>query len=158
MVFRAKSNNVGKLLAGMASHVQVSGMKPFRSTERTAMKFHGNVRGEVRVNFWLFTSKPRICMCGVLKLFRIVRANVRLNFCHSKSLLVPEPCLISCLLQACDRPGTSCLEIGKHTGKVYPLMSQSQHVVSATPPSTATPHQCALPTHISREEKTDRVG
>ena len=45
-----------------------------------AMKFHGNVRGEVRVNFLaLFASKPHIFMCGALKLSGIVRANVRLN-------------------------------------------------------------------------------
>ena len=44
------------------------------------MKFHGNVRGEVRVNFLaLFASKPHIFMCGALKLSGIVRANVRLN-------------------------------------------------------------------------------
>ena len=44
------------------------------------MKLHGNVRGEVRVNFLaLFASKPRIFMCGALKLSGIVRANVRLN-------------------------------------------------------------------------------
>ena len=44
------------------------------------MKFHGNVRGEVRVNFVaLFASKPHIFMCGALKLSGIVRANVRLN-------------------------------------------------------------------------------
>ena len=44
------------------------------------MKFHGNVRAEVRVNFLaLFASKPHIFMCGALKLSGIVRANVRLN-------------------------------------------------------------------------------
>ena len=44
------------------------------------MKFHGNVRGEVRVNFLaLFASKPHIFMCGALKLSGIVRANFRLN-------------------------------------------------------------------------------
>ena len=44
------------------------------------MKFHGNVRGEVRVNFLaLFASKPHIFMCGAPKLSGIVRANVRLN-------------------------------------------------------------------------------
>ena len=44
------------------------------------MKFHGNVRGEVRVNFLvLFASKPHIFMCDALKLSGIVRANVRLN-------------------------------------------------------------------------------
>ena len=44
------------------------------------MKKHGNVRGEVRVNFLaLFASKPHIFMCGALKSSGIVRANVRLN-------------------------------------------------------------------------------
>ena len=32
-----------------------------------AMKFHGNVRGEIRVNFLaVFPSKPHIFMCGAL--------------------------------------------------------------------------------------------
>ena len=32
------------------------------------VKFHGNVRGEVRVNFLArFASKPHIFMCGALK-------------------------------------------------------------------------------------------
>ena len=45
-----------------------------------AMKFHGNVRGEVQVNFLaLFASKPHIFICGALKLSAIVRTNVRLN-------------------------------------------------------------------------------
>ena len=44
------------------------------------MKKHGNVRGEVRVNFLaLFASKPHIFICGSLKLSGTVRANVRLN-------------------------------------------------------------------------------
>ena len=44
------------------------------------MKFYGNVRGEVRVNFLArFVSKPHTFMRGFLTLFRIVRANVRLN-------------------------------------------------------------------------------
>ena len=44
------------------------------------MKKHGNVRGEIRVNFLaLFASKPHILMCGALKLSGIVRANVRLD-------------------------------------------------------------------------------
>ena len=42
-----------------------------------AMKLHGNVRVEVRVNFLaLFASKPRIFMCGALKLSGIVRVNI----------------------------------------------------------------------------------
>ena len=42
--------------------------------------FHGNVRGEVRVNFLaLFASKPHIFMCGALKLSGIVRAGFRQN-------------------------------------------------------------------------------
>ena len=46
-----------------------------------AMKFHGNVRDEVRVNFLApFLTGRHIFMCGALKLFRIVRADVRLNF------------------------------------------------------------------------------
>ena len=44
------------------------------------MTFHGNVRGEVRVNFLaLFASKRHIFMCGALKLSGIVHAHVRLN-------------------------------------------------------------------------------
>ena len=44
------------------------------------MKFHGNVRGEVWVNFLaILASKPRIFICGALKLSGIVRANVRLK-------------------------------------------------------------------------------
>ena len=44
------------------------------------MKVHGNVRGRVRVSFLaLFASKPHSFMWCALKLFRIVRANVRLN-------------------------------------------------------------------------------
>ena len=51
-----------------------------RGAESMVMKFHGNVRGEVRVNFLtLFSSKSHIVMCGALKLSGIVRANVRLN-------------------------------------------------------------------------------
>ena len=47
---------------------------------RGAESFHGNVRGEVQVNFLaLFASKPHIFMCGTLKLSGIVRANIRLN-------------------------------------------------------------------------------
>ena len=43
------------------------------------MKLHGNVRGEVRVNFLALCAwKPHIFMCGALKLSGIVRANVRL--------------------------------------------------------------------------------
>ena len=39
-----------------------------------AMQFHGNVRGEVRVNLLaLFARKSHIFMCGALELFRIVR-------------------------------------------------------------------------------------
>ena len=46
-----------------------------------AMKFHGHVRGEVRVNFLaLFASKPHILICSALKLSGIVRANARLKF------------------------------------------------------------------------------
>ena len=52
----------------------------FGGTESMVMKFHGNVRDEVQVNFLaLFASKPHIFMCSALKLSRIVRANVRLN-------------------------------------------------------------------------------
>ena len=49
--------------------------------EGMAMKFHGDVRGEVRVNFLTpFASKSHIFICGTLKLPRIVRANVGLKF------------------------------------------------------------------------------
>ena len=51
-----------------------------RGAESMVMKFHGNVRGEVRVNLLaLFASKPHIFMCSTLKLSGILRANVRLN-------------------------------------------------------------------------------
>ena len=51
------------------------------------MKSHGNVRGEVRVNFPpLFASKPHIFMRGSLTLIRIVHANVRLNIAISNLL------------------------------------------------------------------------
>ena len=44
------------------------------------MKFHGDVHGEVRVNFLaLMILKPHIFMCRSLLLVHIVRANVRLN-------------------------------------------------------------------------------
>ena len=52
----------------------------FREEKGMVMKFHGNVRSKVRVNFLaLVASKPHIFMCGALKLSGIVRANVRLN-------------------------------------------------------------------------------
>ena len=51
-----------------------------RGAESMVMEVHGNVRGEVRVNFLaLFASKPHVFMCGALKSSGIVRANVRLN-------------------------------------------------------------------------------
>ena len=54
---------------------------PLQKPGKYGNEFHGNVRGKVRVNLLaLFASKPHILMCGALKLFRIVRANVRLNF------------------------------------------------------------------------------
>ena len=52
----------------------------FREEKSMVMKLHGNVRGEVRVNFLaLFASKAHIFMCGTLKLSGIVRPNVCLN-------------------------------------------------------------------------------
>ena len=52
----------------------------FRGAESVVMKFHGNVPGEVRVNFLaLFPSKPHIFICSGRKVSGIVRANVRLN-------------------------------------------------------------------------------
>ena len=61
--------------------IAISASPPkLRGAESMVMEFHGNVQGEVRVNFLaLFASKPRIFMCGALKLSGIVRANVRLN-------------------------------------------------------------------------------
>ena len=47
--------------------------------ERTSMviKFHGDVEGEVRVNFLtLSASRPHIFMCVALKLSGIARANI----------------------------------------------------------------------------------
>ena len=82
------------------------------------MQFHGNVRGEVRMNFLaLFASKPNIFMCGALKLFRILRVNVRLNFRHSKSVLVPEQSDSRCDFSTPRRleaamPWTPCAGIG----------------------------------------------
>ena len=62
----------------------------FRGAESMVMKFHGNVRGEVRVNFLaLFASKPHIFMCRALKLSGIVRANVRLNIAIPMPFLSP---------------------------------------------------------------------
>ena len=62
-----------------------------RGAESMVMKFHGNVQGEVRVNFLaLFASKTHILMCSALKLSGIVRGDVRLNiaipmlFCPSR--------------------------------------------------------------------------
>ena len=53
--------------------------RKIRGAESMVMRFHGNVRGEVRVNFLaLFASKPHIFMCGALKLSGVARANVRL--------------------------------------------------------------------------------
>ena len=55
------------------------------------MKFYGNVRGEVRVNFLaLFALKPHIFMCGALKLSGIVRANFRLNIAIPMFFFVPQ--------------------------------------------------------------------
>ena len=52
------------------------------------MKFYGNGRGEVRVKFLaLLVLKPHIFMCGFLTLFRLVRANVRLNIAIPSLLL-----------------------------------------------------------------------
>ena len=45
--------------------------------ESMVMKFHGNVWGEVRVNFLaLFCLKPHIFMCGALQWSGIVRLNI----------------------------------------------------------------------------------
>ena len=54
-----------------------SALDRIREEKNMVMKKHGNVRGEVRVNFLaLFASKPHIFMCSALKLSGIVRANV----------------------------------------------------------------------------------
>ena len=59
---------------------QVLLLKNTQGVESMVRKFHGNVRGEVRVNFLaLSASKPHAFMCFALKLSGIVRANVRLN-------------------------------------------------------------------------------
>ena len=45
---------------------QEYGLTQVRGAEGMVMKFHGNVRGEVRVNFLaLFASKPHIFKCTV---------------------------------------------------------------------------------------------
>ena len=60
----------------------------FREEKSMVLKKHGNLRGEVRVNFLaLFAFKPHIFMCGALKLSGIVRANVRLNIAITMLLL-----------------------------------------------------------------------
>ena len=64
----------------LAPTPELEASESFRGAESMVMKFHGNVRGEVRVNILaLFASKPHIFMCGALKLSGIVRANVRLS-------------------------------------------------------------------------------
>ena len=71
-----------------------------RGAESMVMKFHGNVRGEVRMNFLaLLASKPHIFMCGALKLSGIVRANFRLN--------IAIPMLFLSLITERDRSGSS---------------------------------------------------
>ena len=51
-----------------------------REEKSMVMKFRGNVRGDVRVNFLAnFGSKPHILMCGAVELSAIVCANVHLN-------------------------------------------------------------------------------
>ena len=55
------------------------------------MKFHGNVRGEVRVNFLaLFASKPHIFMCGALKVVWNCSRERSLEHCHSHAFWVPK--------------------------------------------------------------------
>ena len=67
-------------LEGSIGKHQTDLLPNFRSAESMVMKFQGNVRGKVRVNFLaLFASKPHIFMRGALTLSGIVRANVRLN-------------------------------------------------------------------------------
>ena len=62
----------------------------FREEKSMVMKFHGNVRGEVRVNFLaLFASKPHIFMLGALKLSGVVRANVRLSIAIPRLFFCP---------------------------------------------------------------------
>ena len=71
-----------------------------RGAESMVMKFHGNVRGEVRVNFLaLFASKPHNFMCGALKLSGIVRANFRLNIAIPMLLwsLTKDPAVLKIL-------------------------------------------------------------
>ena len=69
---------------------QVEGRDSLRGAGSIAMKFHGNVHGELRVNFLaLFASKPDIFICGALELFQVVGANVRLNFGIPRHCLVP---------------------------------------------------------------------
>ena len=71
-------SDFGVLVAGKTVNERE---KNLRGAESMVVKFHGNVRGEVRVNFLAFfvASKLHIFMCGALKLSGIVRANVRLN-------------------------------------------------------------------------------
>ena len=61
--------------------------------ESKAMKFHGNVRGEVRVKYLaLFVSKPHIFMWFP---HFILNCSCECSFehCHSKSFLVPDSLL-----------------------------------------------------------------
>ena len=63
----------------------------FRGAESMVMKFHGNVRGEVRVNFLaLFASKPHIFMCGGPQTVRNCSRERSLEHCHSHSSFVPN--------------------------------------------------------------------
>ena len=60
----------------------------FGGAESMVMKFHGHVHGEVQANFLaLSASKPHIFMRDALKLFQIVRANVRLSIAIPSLLL-----------------------------------------------------------------------
>ena len=63
-------------------------LRTFGGAESMVMKVHGNVRGEIRVNFLaFFVSKLHIFMRGSLTLSRIVRANVRLNIAIPSAFL-----------------------------------------------------------------------
>ena len=61
---------------GVASHHRILFLQCFQFTESMVMKFYGDTRGEVRLNF---LARPLCLMRGSLTLFRIVHANVGLN-------------------------------------------------------------------------------
>ena len=62
-----------------------------RGAESMVMNFHGNVRGEVRVNFLaLFASKSHLFHVRCPQIVRNCSRKRSLEHCHSHAFLVPE--------------------------------------------------------------------